>query len=338
MISQYPRTWALLGHRKGDNNQVLALAEELGWPFETRSLRYNLLRALKADLIGPSLASVERQARRFIRPPWPDLLIAIGRRSVPVARYVRRKSRGRTKLVLIGHPRVDPRDFDLVITTRQYPVPPHPNVLLLPMAMSRLQVAVDPSPAERAWLAALPRPHLLMAIGGSTKYYDLAPAEVARAATSLITRAERQGGTFIAIGSPRTEPDVLLSAEEALAGTRHVLVKEQMPRFPVLMGDADEIFVTADSLSMMSEAMQTGHPVGMIPVALNEVGRKWLGAEGVPGKGKGKRRDMSRIWDDLHEKRLIGSVETPIASNVENPVVTAAATVRRLFEGDQRSA
>ena len=34
-----PRIWVLLGHRKGDNNQLLALAQALKLPFETRTIR-----------------------------------------------------------------------------------------------------------------------------------------------------------------------------------------------------------------------------------------------------------------------------------------------------------
>jgi hypothetical protein len=36
-----PRVWLLLGGRTGDNNQLLALAEALAFPFEVKRLRYN---------------------------------------------------------------------------------------------------------------------------------------------------------------------------------------------------------------------------------------------------------------------------------------------------------
>lgn len=177
-----PRVWGLLGERTGDNNQVLALCEALGLPFETRTLRYNLLRAIPGKYLGATLATLAPKSRRHLQPPWPDAIIAIGRRSVPVARWIRKASGGGTRLVLIGHPRVDAAIFDLVITTRQYSVPSHGNVLLLPLAMSRFPDLPSPGPKDDALLAALPRPHLLMAVGGATKYWRLDGALIADAA------------------------------------------------------------------------------------------------------------------------------------------------------------
>lgn len=334
MKARVPRIWALLGHRRGDNNQVLALAEALKLPFETRTMRYNLLRALEGDYLGASLISVAAPARKFLRAPWPDLLIAIGRRSVPVARYVRKKSGGRTRLVLIGHPRVDPRDFDLVITTPQYPVPKHPNVMLLTLAMSREQQSLVATPEEAEWFAGLRRPHLLFAIGGPTKYYDLPAPAMVDAAQRIAARADERGGTLTIATSPRTDSATVQAMQTLLSGSRHRLVSGSRPRFPLLLNDADEIFVTADSMSMLSEAVLTGSPVAMVPVTLNDTGRKWLGDGSTPGRGKGKRRDLSRVWTLLEEKGLAGSIENPRSSATENPVQEAAERVRTLIAED----
>ena len=71
-----------------------------------------------------SAGHLKPSSRRWLEPPWPDLVIGIGRRTVAVARWIRKQSGGRTQLVRLGHPRAPNRLFDLVITTRQYPVPP----------------------------------------------------------------------------------------------------------------------------------------------------------------------------------------------------------------------
>ncbi|MCY7271385.1 MAG: mitochondrial fission ELM1 family protein [Sphingomonas bacterium] len=332
-MNPFPRTWALIGDKTGDNNQLLALAEALGWPFETRSMRYNLLRSIPPRNLGSTTVSLTRASRSQLSPPWPDLLLAIGRRSTPVARWIRDQNKGRTKLVLVGHPRVEPELFDLVISTSQYPVPPRSNVLMLPMAMSRLQDPGVPTEAERAWLATLPRPHLLFAIGGPTKYWEFEEHGFGEALRQAIARAECKGGTLIAVGSRRTPAEVIGAVADALAGTHHRLVEGGMPRFPLLMADADEIFVTGDSVSMLSEAIQTGKPIGMVPIKMSRAGEKVLGGSNALGHGWGYgRRDLRRMWEQLTCDGLVGTVAQPCAGNIaRDSVEMAASAVRRMM-------
>jgi mitochondrial fission protein ELM1 len=328
MSDAAPRIWVLLGERQGDNNQVLALAEALGRPFETRSLRYNVLRALKGTQLGQSLISVRPSCRRWLAPPWPDLIIAIGRRSVPPARWIKRQNGGRTMLVRVGHPRIDPRLFDLVITTHQYPVPPEGNVILLPLAMSRYGARPKPEQEELDWLSSLPRPHLLMAIGGPTKYWKLETESLAETALKLVRRARDAGGSLVAIGSPRTDPAALETVRHALAGQPHChLLTDNRVRFPVLLDDADEHFVTADSVSMLSEAILTGKPVGLIPIQLSPEGTRKLEQASIDSP----RRDLRRFWRHLQDEGLIGTIDEPKSGKVADPVQTAADAVRRLL-------
>jgi hypothetical protein len=60
------RIWALLGAHPGDNDQVTALADALGLPFEIKQLEYNRFRSLGPRLLGPSLISLTRRARELI--------------------------------------------------------------------------------------------------------------------------------------------------------------------------------------------------------------------------------------------------------------------------------
>lgn len=323
-----PVIWTLLGDKTGDNNQLLALAEMLGVPFVTKRLSYNLLRAVPPRFLGTSLVSLTRDARRQLVPPWPDLVIAIGRRSVATARWL--KQRHGAKLALIGHPRVDPRQFDLVITTRQYPVPAHDNVILLPMPMSRLGEPQAPNAAETALFRELPRPHLLLALGGPTKYWALDEGAVGAAVDRLVERAGNLGGSVIAIGSRRTPPDVTGAVKKRLASS-HRLVEDPTIRFAALMHDADEIFVTADSISMLSEAIQTGKPVGMIPIALTDKGKRSLGSR--PGERRHRNRDLRHIWAYLEHKGLVGSVAEPRAGDWNRDSVGRAADAVRALIG-----
>ena len=110
-----------------------------------------------------------------------------------------------------------------------------------------------------------------------------------------------------------------------------MLVDGDFPRFPVLLNQADEIFVTGDSVSMLSEAILTGKPVGLVPIEQDDKGRRQLGDAPQAAGPDARRRDLRRFWDYLRGEKLIGTVDRPLAARVENPVETAARAARGLL-------
>lgn len=325
MTPQSPSIWVLLGERRGDNNQLLGLAEELGVPFETRTITYGWWWWVMLNLFPRQPFLLTGKARRNLSAPWPDIVIGIGRRSVAVSRWIKQRSGGRAKIVRLGNPRVDSKLFDLVITTPQYPVPRKGNVLVLPFAISRNSNPPKPTADEAQWLAALPRPHLLVCLGGPTRYWKLVEAEVASAAQAISRKASEAGGSLIVATSQRT-PASTVNLIERLSAGRAALADVRV-RFPVLLADADEYYVTADSVSMISETLLTGRPVGLIPVELDLEGRLALGAV----VRSGSKRDIRRFWSELDAKGLRGTVEMPVSGTIADPVEAAAEAVKRLL-------
>ena len=321
MASEAP-VWVLLGGRTGDNNQLLRLAEELGLPFRAIELRYNALHLIPPRLLGASLASLVRVSRRQIRPPWPKLVLGIGYRSVPVALAIRNLSGGTTKLVRLGNPRLSPGSFDLVITTAQYRVPAAPNVLRLPVGISTAP-KVEPTAAERDWLERLSRPHRLLLIGGDTFMWILRPQAIARAAAEIV----RKGGSMIAVRSPRTNRELVSAVEEA-TGAQVVC---DFPRYAALLADADEIYVTADSVSMISDAAATGKPVGIIGPEKTFVGRALYALSRATGWPV-PIRDIQQFMDSMIKQRMVGTVEDPLAGKASvDPLAMAAGAIRKLL-------
>src|SRR4051794_18158149 len=223
-MSEAPRIWVLMGDRRGDNNQLLALAEGLGLPFETRTMDYRWLSKYHRKIFRSSIGHLKRASRRWLAPPWPDVVIGIGQRTVPVARWIRHQSGGRARLFRLGHPRAPNRLFDLVITTPQYPVPPGENVITLPLAMNRFRQPPPPTGDEQAWLDAHPRPHLLLSLGGPSAMWRLDNAALRLAATKLVRRVESSGGTLIAVGSPRTPDDAWKVVRDAIGSSNDAVI------------------------------------------------------------------------------------------------------------------
>lgn len=323
-----PRIWLILGSRRGDINQLHALAKAVGLPFEAKAIAYNRLRHLPF-LRGAGLSIVAASSRELIRPPWPDIVIGIGYASVHVAREIRRRSGGRARIVQVGNPRAQVDDLDLVITTPQYWRAPAPNVLALPYPMGNPAKGIVPTPQERAWLQAYPRPLRLVAVGGPARYWKLDDQALADAVKKLARSVASDNGSLVVATSPRTTSDTRRLLSDLLTGECETLV-EDFPRFAVLLAAADEIHVTADSVSMLTEAILTGKPVGMIPIARSPRGRIACGLHRF-GLGGRPVPDFPHFWRQLAQDGRVGPVDAPVASNSRDSVTTAAREVRRLL-------
>ena len=100
--AQAPRVWLLLDDRPGHVTQVVGLAEALGWPYERKTLAFTRLNRTSNRLLGASRLSLDTARSAELAPPWPDLVIATGRRTAPIARWIKRRSGGHTRLVQLG--------------------------------------------------------------------------------------------------------------------------------------------------------------------------------------------------------------------------------------------
>ena len=329
------RVWALLGPHRGDNNQVLALAEALGLPFEQKWLRYNQLRRLQPALLGATLKSVAADTRAQLEGQPPDLTISTGHRSVPVVRALQKRSGGKMRAVHLGYPRISPEHFDLVVPTPEYPIADAPNVVRIPFALSPLG-GRDVDKADRDLLAGYARPRRLLLIGGPTLYWDLPEGNVVDAAQRMLRSAESDAGSVLAVASPRTPgrlASAVASALEQSPVPSFLAPIEGPPSYGALVDAADEIYVTADSVAMVADAVMTRKPVGIIPISKSRLGKSVMAA--LDRIRPGKRlfpRDLRFFWASLAEHGLGGTIDEPRASHPPDFTAMIAERVRRLLE------
>jgi uncharacterized protein len=332
---QTPRVWALLGPHRGDNNQVLALAEALGLPFEEKWLRYNQLRRLQPALLGATFKSVAADAREQLEGEPPDLTISTGHRSVPVVRALQKRSGGKMRAVHLGYPRVSPNHFDLVVPTPEYPVADASNVIRIPFALSPHH-ARDVDQVDRDLLERYPQPRRLLLIGGPTLYWDLPEGRVVRAVSRLLRAAAWDGGSVLAVGSPRTPPELLEAVRNELEGSSApslLAPLEGPPAYAALIEAADEIHVTADSVAMVADAVMTRKPVGIVPISKSPLGKAVTGvADRLRPEKRIFPRDLRFFWQSLAEHGFGGTVDAPRASDPPDFTTDIAERVRRLLE------
>ena len=292
--------WVVTDGKAGMENQCLGLAEALGlkpvvkrirlrtpWRQLTPFLRHGLRWAFSAK--GDSIA-----------PPWPDLLIATGRHSVPASLYVRRATlktgHARTFTVQLQNPVIDPSRFDLVVVPRHDTLT-GPNVMTTRGALHR----VTPEMLQREGakflpkIAKLPHPPLGVLIGGSNSVYSLTPREMQPLASQLAELAKTSGGSLIVTPSRRTGGDNLAILQETFKNVPHYIWDGTgaNPYYGIL-DLADAFFVTADSVNMVSEACTTGKPVHVIE---------------LPGGADKFRRFHQSLRDDGLTRSFTGKLE-----------------------------
>lgn len=267
--------WAVSDGRAGIEAQVLGLGEAVvraaGGPDKARLVVKRI--GWKGE-IGRLPWWLNLLPRRWMTadsdfaPPWPDILIAAGRATLPLSIRARRWSAGKSFVVQIQDPRVPSRLFDLV-------VPPNHDRLkgdnVLSIMGSPHRVTAERLAGEYETFAAvidpLPRPRAAVLIGGKSKAFDLTPERAAALATAIQHPLEEAGGSLLLTFSRRTpEParDLMTARLNHLPG---VIWDGEGPNpyFAFLAG-ADYILVTEDSANMATEAASTGKPVYILPL------------------------------------------------------------------------
>jgi len=244
-------------------NQCVGLAERIGLPFRTLRVHPRPPWTWLPAGHWPAPLAALGPGSDAIAPPWPELLISSGRRSVPYALLVKRASGGRTFTVHIQRPQTRSERFDLVVTPRHDRLRGG-NVIETLGALHRVTPARLSAAAARfsPQVAGLPRPLIAVLIGGTNRAYRMTPAVIRNLSQGLSALARDEGAGLLVTPSRRTGEENLAILKRGLAELPALIwdFTGENPYFGFL-GLADAIIVTADSVNMVSEAAATGKPV-----------------------------------------------------------------------------
>ena len=260
-----PVAWVLHDGKAGMASQALGLAEAAGFPFIEKPLGIRFPWACLPPQLWFLPFRAVRAGDAGLRPPWPDLVIACGRNAAIPAIAIRRAAGGRTLAAQIQNPGVGRAEFDLMV------VPQHddfvgPRVLVTRGAVHRVTQARLAAERHRfPALAGMPHPILSVLIGGTNRAYRLSLGQIGELAEALAGVLRDSGGSVLVTPSRRTAPAGLALLRKRLGGFPTAIWdgSGENPYFAYL-ALADALLVTADSVSMISEAAATGKPVHIL--------------------------------------------------------------------------
>jgi hypothetical protein len=254
--------------KPGMASQALGLAAATGFAFVEKRLSVRRpWKWLPPVLWFAPLAAISENGLR-LRPPWPDLVIGCGRNTASPALAIRRASGGRTIAAQVQDPRTGHDEFDLLL------VPAHDRLRGARVMVTQGAihgVTPDRLAAERRRFPAfdaLPRPIIGVLIGGSNRAYRLDLPQLGNIADSVANAVRDSGGSAVVTPSRRTGAAGLALLRERLAGVPgHIWDGSGDNPYYAYLAVADALLVTADSVSMVSEAAATGKPVHILPLA-----------------------------------------------------------------------
>jgi uncharacterized protein len=305
--------WALQTARVGDNAQVMELCRRLGGDVVAKQLDLNILHLCPNWALGVSLVSLSKESAGLLVPPWPDLVVAVGKRTAPIARWIKMASGGKSRLVHLGRPRSPLKEFDLVITTPQYGLPQLPNVLEidLPFARPRGTTKTDLATWQREW-QSLPKPLIAVVVGGAKFPLAMGSTELQKLGEAANRLARLRDGSLLVILSPRTNPRLAskLRAELNVPHRFYPWGPGFANPYQAALAIADEFVVTCDSASMISEAIYTGKPVNVFELPLSTFNVYWSARKGwgaIAAKNGWLQppRNIRRISRELAKKGVV---------------------------------
>ncbi len=267
-VKRSDATWAISDGRAGNARQAEALAAALALPAAAPIQAQVLQPHMPWRWLAPRWLPGARHAygttfAAALRQP-PPLAVGCGRQAALATRLLR--ARG-SQVVQILDPRLDPRHWDVVV------VPEHdrlrgPNVLTLLGSLH---------PIDDAWLAAgrtafpalgaLPSPRIGLLVGGPSGLAPWSEAQAQAAFADIAAQLRAHGGSLLASASRRTPPAVAAALRRTFADVPGVVwcgADDGANPYAGLLGWAERLACTPDSVNLLSEACATHVPVQVL--------------------------------------------------------------------------
>ena len=319
-VKRWSSPWTLTDGRAGNVRQAVALAT---------ALKLGVHQPLVLEPRAPwkwvaprrlpgMVAGFGERFEKLAEVP-PALAIGCGRQAAGALRELRRRG---SKVVQILDPRLPPRYWDLLV------VPEHDAV----RGRNVLTLLGSLNPVNDEWLAcgraafadfeALPGPRTALLVGGPTPHAPWHEPDMVRVFQQLAEQLLAEGGSLLATTSRRTPPALVGALRSAFAQVPHVIWGDGgdgVNPYAGLLGWANRVVVSPDSVNLLSEACATRLPVavalagqaqGRLAVfqqSLRERGRlqeRWLAWE-TAGRVV-PLRETARIAALVHERLLDG--------------------------------
>ena len=270
-------------------SQVEGLAKALDIDFTHHKVELNHL----WKFIPPNLSPVSQNVFKKIDHDDFDVIISCGRKSVIPSIHLKNTTNKKVFNIHIQDPKVDSNHFDFIVAPEHDAIQGQ-NVISTKGAIHYL-TANEISENKNylnSFIKKDERKIWTLILGGPTKYYDYSTKNMKHIFTSLYKLLKKHDFQLVVIPSMRTPINTIHYAREFFGDNHTIIMDVDKKAYLSALALSENIIVTCDSSSMISEAALTGKPIYIASI--------------LPRKNDKRFQNFRNLFRELNITRNLG--------------------------------
>ncbi len=239
-------------------SQVEGLAKALDIDFTHHTVELNNF----WKVIPPKLTPISQNVYKKINQDNFDVIISCGRKSVIPSIHLKNTANKKVFNIHIQDPKVNLNHFDYVVAP-EHDALDGQNVISTKGAIHYLteNEISENKDYLNSFIKKDERKICTLIMGGPTKYYDYSTKNIKNIFTMLDKLFKKHDFQLVVIPSMRTPINTIHYAKEFFGDNHTVIMDVDKKAYLSALAIAENIIVTCDSSSMISEAALTGKPI-----------------------------------------------------------------------------
>ena len=239
-------------------SQVEGLAKALDLDFIHEKIELNHF----WKLIPPKLTPISESVYKKINHDDFDVIISCGRKSVVPSIHLKNTAKKKVFNIHIQDPKVELNHFDFIVAPEHDGIEGQ-NVISTKGAIHYLteNEISENKDYLNSFIKKDERKIWVLIMGGPTKYYDYSTKNMKHIFTALYKLLKKHDFQLVVIPSMRTPINTIHYAREFFGENHTILMDVDKKAYLSALAISENIIVTCDSSSMISEAALTGKPI-----------------------------------------------------------------------------
>ena len=213
-------------------------------------------------MVPPKVSPISQSVYKKIDHENFDVIISCGRKSVIPSIHLKNNSNKKVFNIHIQDPKVDLKHFDFIVAPEHDSIKGQ-NVISTKGAIHYLteNEINENKDYLNSFIKKDKRIIWTLIMGGPTKYYDYSTKNIKEIFTTLSKLSKEHNFQLVIIPSMRTPTNIIQYANDYFGDDHTVIMDVDKKAYLSALAIAQNIIVTCDSSSMISEAALTGKPI-----------------------------------------------------------------------------